>query len=117
MMVRNHDRPLIDRGRVPGGPSNAPVDNGRPSLTAAVHVRAGQEGIRDDGVHARVIGHRPVGVAVARDGTRDGHRNALAAEPQQHLPLPSSSNFSSTKRIATSRRAPVKVASAPPSPT
>src|SRR5712692_3597130 len=54
MMVRNHDRPLIDREGVTGGPADSTVDNCRATRATAVDVRLREERIRDDGVHARV---------------------------------------------------------------
>ena len=76
MMVRNHDLPLIDRHIVPRGPADPAVDNRRAALALAVHVRAREEGIRDDGVHARVIRGRPFGdsVRACRHGSRGPRR-------------------------------------------
>jgi hypothetical protein len=85
MMVRNHDRPLIDRKGVTGGPTDPTVDNRRATRAAAVDVRTREERIRDDGVHARVHRGRPLGVPSGLAPTRDWDRDALPAEPQQHL--------------------------------
>jgi hypothetical protein len=85
MMVRNHDRPLIDRQIVLRRPSDSAVDNRGAALALAVHVRAREERIRDDGVDARVNRSPPLGVPSGLPPTRDRDRDALAAEPQQHL--------------------------------
>jgi hypothetical protein len=84
MMVRNH-RPLIDREGVTGSPADQTVDNRRATRAAAVHTRTREERIRDDGVHARVHRGRPLRVPAGLAPTCDRDRDALPAEPQQHL--------------------------------
>ena len=86
MVVRNHDLPLIDGQIMPSRPSDSAIDNQRAALALAVHVGAREERIRDDGVHPRVIRERPFGGASVLAATRDGHRDALATEPEQDLP-------------------------------
>src|SRR5215204_5261747 len=61
MMVRNHDLPLIDGHVAPRRPSDAAVDNPRAALARAIYVGAREEGIRDDGVDARIIREHPCG--------------------------------------------------------